>query len=314
MERQFIHHTNGSLGSLVKVLLRQPEQIVVETMRGLEIAFRAGEKHPRIQQPREAEPIAALHHFQPGFIPLAGRLRSNRPILLGRTRGAQKRGEHLALVERKGGNVDETILELGQRFLVKTQQAGHSAPALQPGTGVETRGAVVEENGFPLLQVETVALWPAGKAEFIPEAAADPDPGALAQLLNVRSISGRFWAEEGVITELLVGSSSTPFIGNYPRNIGFGSGFDELGLLLRRSHDAHGDDERLVAGKGFDQRRLVVVVDLGDLHAFGQFGRAVSAGNSGDCVLARFEERFGNEFADLATSLHKSINYELHCR
>ena len=76
------------------------------------------------------------------------------------------------------------------------------------------------------------------------------------------------------------------FIREDPGHVGFGSGFNQFRLLLRRCHGVHGDDEGIVASESIYDGCLVGVVDLFDLATLRDFVGAVCTGEGCDFVFS----------------------------
>ncbi len=101
----------------------------------------------------------------------------------------------------------------------------------------------------------------------------------------------------------LVGRVRGPFVRKDPGDVGVGGGVDELGLLVFGRGDAHGDDQGILAAERFDDGGVVVIVNLLDVHALGELGGAILAGDGRDYVFAGFEQGFGHGFATVAAGL-----------
>ena len=136
---------------------------------------------------------------------------------------------------------------------------------MRPGAHARQRFAVVEEGGGAVGEIEAEGVGD-GETPLVPEARRDADVGALAELRDLgagpRLLEGRDVGDEG-----FVGGVGAPLVGEDPGDVGVGGGLEELRLLVRRRHDAEGDDEGVLALEGFGQRGLVAVVDFLHVHA-----------------------------------------------
>ena len=82
----------------------------------------------------------------------------------------------------------------------------------------------------------------------------------------------------------------TPSVGHDPSNASFGSGSDELILVLRGSRNGKGNDEELLTLESLDEAFLIIVVDLNSLYTVRENVLAVLSGESSDVVLSGLEK------------------------
>ncbi len=77
-------------------------------------------------------------------------------------------------------------------------------------------------------------------------------------------------------------------------------------MQVPRGEDAETDNQKLLALEGRDERRVVVVVDLDDLDAFGLLAGAAGPREGGDGVLACLHQRSREGATDAARGLFSS--------
>ena len=186
---------------------------------------------------------------------------------------------------------------------LQRQQVGHRPPRLRPRAGMQGRGALVKERHLALLEIEAVPIRPAAQTVLVPEHARHADPAAHTQTLDLVARDLLHGPEDDVLARLLVRGGASELVGQHPRHLGFSGGGDQLGLLVARRGDGHGDDEAVLAFEGGDERGRVGVVDGFGVHAGGDFVGAVGARQGGDGVVPVGEEVLDDELAALAAGL-----------
>ncbi len=116
--------------------------------------------------------------------------------------------EHVLLADEERGKVDESIAVVRQTSALvivvvrqdfQAEQVRDAAAALGQGAGVDARVAVVEEGDGAFGEVEAVEIRSGRQAVLVPETARDADPGALAELFDVRGILGVRFADGDVL-------------------------------------------------------------------------------------------------------------------
>lgn len=245
------------------------------------------------------------------------------PIAQRRVGHAHDRVEHVPLADTKGRNVDEAVPVLRQagarvvpvvRQDLQAEQVGDAAAALGHGARVDAGVAVVEQGDGAVREVEAVEVGTGRQAVLVPEIAGDADPGALAQLFDVRAEPGVLFANGDVLEQAWMGMVVAVLVGKDPGHVGRRRGVDEPHLRLWRSPGSHGDDERILTPKRLHEGCLVGVVDFLDLHASWHRARAraLCASNGRDFVLSDFEQLLHNEFADPTASLSRELNWHIN--
>src|SRR5271156_1907402 len=128
---------------------------------------------------------------------------------------------------------------------------------------------VVKEGNSAIFEVKAVPFGLASQAEFVPEAADEGDPGALAQRFYVVAVLSPRLCDYDVLSQLCISCVASVLIWHDPWHICGCGGLDELGLLVSRCGDRHCNNEDLLALKRLNKGRLVVVIDFLDLHTRG---------------------------------------------
>lgn len=290
-------HSNR--GELVKILIRQAKDLIVQASLGLVIPRPVLVEVSRIQRLAEAPHVTFLVCLEALPIPLNRRLVANRPVLRLVAGDTQDRLEHVPLADQERGDVQTLVPEPGQgrapvllvvRQDLEGQHVGNRAAAQGPRRRVDLGVAVVVEGDPAARDVEPVPDLRPGEAELVPEATAGADEAARPQVADVVLGGLPPGPQEGVPAQLLIVRVAAPVVRDDPGDPGGRGRLDQLRLGVRRGRDRQGDDQGVLPAQCPDEGVGLRVVDPGDPHAVRDNGRAVLAGDGGDLVLALLEE------------------------
>lgn len=105
------------------------------------------------------------------------------------------------------------------------------------------------------------------------------------------------------MAKFYVFSINTVFVGEHPGDFGFCGGGDDFRLCLRRCRNRQGNDEYILAAKGADDTRVVIIADLSGVDTLRRSASAIGTGDSRYGMFARFKKGLGKVFTNGAAKL-----------
>ena len=111
---EYPRHLQRDLCVLVQIILRQTQNLILQTPGRLEVAAPILVKDPRVHELREPDEVALFQLLASGPVAVDRGFVADFPVVDIGVRHAHDRVQHVPLADSEGGNVDEPVPESRQ--------------------------------------------------------------------------------------------------------------------------------------------------------------------------------------------------------